>query len=294
MVDVAFDLNQEIIVIQSKLDEPFQIVIEKFIQKTLINPDSAYFIANEKTIHYQQTIESYMNDLDKKNKKIIVSVNFFEQTEQDKDQIITQSKDIICPKCKESCRYTIENYQIKLFDCINNHTTTRIKFKDFYITQETPEIICDQCKFNNKDNSQNNELFSCLTCQQNICSACRSTHDSNHNIIKYDMKNYICPKHNEIFFKFCVDCHSNICYLCEDEHVKHKAISLSDLKPNFEQSKTKLDEIKIEIDRLSKQIKEIINQLNGFVEAINSYYNINRNIITNYDVKKGIIKFYKI
>jgi len=77
MVDVAFDLNQEITVIQAGLDEPFQTVIDKFIQKTLINPDSAYFIANDKTIHYQQTIESYMNDLDKQNKKIIVSVQFF-------------------------------------------------------------------------------------------------------------------------------------------------------------------------------------------------------------------------
>ena len=112
-----------------------------------------------------------------------------------------------------------------------------------------------------------------------------------------------CKKHTifSLFFNgfslwktYIASTFSNIYYLCEDEHVKHKAISLSDLKPNFEQSKTKLDEIKIEIDRLSKQIKEIINQLNGFVEAINSYYNINRNIITNYDVKKGIIKFYKI
>ena len=33
MVDVVFDLNQAITVIQAKLDEPFQVVIDKFIQK---------------------------------------------------------------------------------------------------------------------------------------------------------------------------------------------------------------------------------------------------------------------
>ena len=266
MVDVVFNKNQEITVLQAKLDEPFQNVIDIFFQKTSLNQDSAYFIANDKTIHYQQTIESYMNDLDKQNKKIIVSVKFFEQTEQDKDQMIIQSKDIICPKCKEPCRYTIENHQIKLFDCINNHTTNGIKFKDFYKTQEIPEIICNQCIFNNNNNSQNNELFFCLNCQQNICLSCRTIHDLNHYIIKYDMKNYICPTHNEIFFKFCEDCHSNICFLCDNNHEKHKTISLSDLKPNFEQSKTKIDEIKLEIDILSKQIKEIINQLNGLLK----------------------------
>ena len=53
MVDVVFDMNQAITVIQAKLDEPFQDVIDKFIQKTLIEPNSVYFIANAKPIDPQ-------------------------------------------------------------------------------------------------------------------------------------------------------------------------------------------------------------------------------------------------
>ena len=184
MVDVVFDLNQAITVIQAKLDETFQVVIDKFIQKTLIEPNSVYFIANAKPINPQQTVESQMSNLNKQNKRITVLVNSIDKDEQEK--VIIQSKDIICPDCKEPCRYIIENYQIKLFDCCKNHITNDIKFIDFNKTQEIniSKIICDICKLKNKGNSHNHEFFICLTCKQNICLLCRPKHDYNHNIIK--------------------------------------------------------------------------------------------------------------
>ena len=110
MVDVVFDLNQAITVIQAKLDEPFQVVIDKFIQKTLIDPNSVYYIANAKPINPQQTVENQMSDLNKQNKKLIILVNSIDKDDQDKEKIIIQSKDIICPNCKEPCRYKLENY----------------------------------------------------------------------------------------------------------------------------------------------------------------------------------------
>ena len=191
MVDVVFDLNQAITVIQAKLDDPFQVVIDKFIQKTLIDPNSVYYIANAKPIDPQQTVESQMSDLNKQNKKLTILVNSIDKDDQDKEQVIIQSKDIICPECKEPCRYTIENYQIKLFDCCKKHINNEIKFIDFNKTQEIniSEIICDICKYKNKGNSHKHEFFMCLTCKQNICLLCKSKHDSNHNIIKYDQKN---------------------------------------------------------------------------------------------------------
>ena len=161
MVDVVFDLNQTITTIQAKLDEPFQEVIDKFIQKTSIESNSVYFIANGKPINPQQTVESQMSNLNKQNKKLIVLVNSIDKNDQDKEKVIIQSKDIICPECKEPCRFTIENYKIKLTDCCNNHTINNIKFIDFTKTQEIniSEIICDICKFKNKGNSHNHEFF---------------------------------------------------------------------------------------------------------------------------------------
>ena len=76
MVEIEFDYNQRITVIQAKLDEPFQNLIDKFLQKSLIQPGSVYFLANGKLVNKQQNkVESFMSDLNKQNKKMQVLVN---------------------------------------------------------------------------------------------------------------------------------------------------------------------------------------------------------------------------
>ena len=62
----------------------------------------------------------------------------------------------------------IENYKIKLYDCINGHITSNIKIKDFENTQKIneSEIICNIYKFKNKGNCQKDEFFYCLRCKQ--------------------------------------------------------------------------------------------------------------------------------
>ena len=44
--------------------------------------------------------------------------------------------------------------------------------------------------------------------------------------------------------------------------------------------------MKKSIDLIEKTIKDIINKLNEFMKYINKYYEINNNILENYDVKK--------
>ena len=91
----------------------------------------------------------------------------------------------ICPKCKESCRLTINNYKIKLFDCPYNQITNNIKFDDFYKIQEKerPDIICDSCKNINIESSNDYESFQSLNCKEDLCFLCQKKHDLNHNII---------------------------------------------------------------------------------------------------------------
>ena len=167
MVNVEFNLNNTMTIIKAKSDDPFQLIIEQYIQKTSIEPNSFHFIANSKEIEPQQIVESYMSDIDKQNNKITVFVNriFY--------------KDIICPECKEPCRFTIDNYKIKLFDCGHNHITNDIKFEDFYKTQEReiPDIVCDSCKNAFKESSNINEFFECLTCNEYLCFLCKKSHD---------------------------------------------------------------------------------------------------------------------
>ena len=46
MVEIEFDYNQQITVIQTKLDEPFKNAINKYLQKSLLDSNNAFFIAN--------------------------------------------------------------------------------------------------------------------------------------------------------------------------------------------------------------------------------------------------------
>ena len=244
MITIEFNYGQMITIIQANLSDPFQIPLNKFAQKTLIPLNSVNFLANGLTIKPENTVESHMSDIDIQNNKIAVLVNYVNKEEyKNENKKIIKSKDIICPKCKEPCRFAIDNYNIKLFDCNFNHITNNIKFDEFSKTQERemPDIVCDSCKNENKEYSNDNEIYECLTCKEYLCFHCKQNQHLNHNIIKYSQKKYICSKHNNIFIKFCEECHLNICTLCESEHAYHKTISFNNLKDDIEKSKNKLN-----------------------------------------------------
>ena len=172
MVQIEFNYNQQISVIQAKLEDKFQDVIDKYFQKTSLNPtNSIYFLANGKQINPQETVENQMNELNKVNNNIQVLVQLLGEKTIVK-QVFIKSKDIICPTCHEPCRIKLDNYQLELFDCINKHTTQDIKIKDFPETQKinVSDIICEICKIKNKGNTSNNIFYKCLTCKKKYMS----------------------------------------------------------------------------------------------------------------------------
>ena len=71
MVDIEFNYNQAITLIQARLDEPFQDVINRYIQKSLLDPSSVFYFANAKQINPANSVESHMNNLDKKTKRCL-------------------------------------------------------------------------------------------------------------------------------------------------------------------------------------------------------------------------------
>ena len=287
MVEIEFNYNQMITIIQAKLDDSFQDAINKFMQKSLLQPGLVNFLVNGKVINPSESIESHMNNLNKQGEKMKIIVTVTVNDDQNKEHAIIKSKDIICPQCKEPCRITTENYKIKLYDCINFHNNEDIKFIDFDDTQNIneSEIKCDICKFKNKGNCPADEFYRCLNCYLNLCLLCKPNHDPRHNIIKYDQRNYICQIHNEPLIKYCIQCKENICFACE-EHEKHEVEYFGNLTPNIEEKKKILSEFKININKIFKTIKEVIDKLNGFMLYINKFYEINNNILKNYDVKK--------
>jgi len=78
MIDIEFNYNQQIIVIQAKLDDIFQDIINSYIQKSFLDPNSVYFLANGKQINPEQTVESQMNKLNKESKKMKILVYLIE------------------------------------------------------------------------------------------------------------------------------------------------------------------------------------------------------------------------
>ena len=285
MIEIEFDYEQKKTIIQGNSKDKFQVIIDKYIEKSLLNPEYASFFVNGNKIVPEKTIEEQMNQLNKKDNKMKVLVNLI--NEKNKEEVLIQSKDIICPKCNEPCKIKIENYKIKLYDCINNHIVENIKILDFQNTQKVniSNIICDICKVDNKSNSYNQEFYKCLTCGKNLCILCKTKHELEHNIIAYEQKNYICKKHNDFFAEYCKNCKQNLCFMCKMEHIEHNTIYFGDLMQEINKLSNNTSEIKIIIESLNQEIKDIIKKLSELTKILNIYNDIQNNILKNFNLR---------
>ena len=282
MIKIEFNCNQIITVIQANLDDVFQDPINKFLQKTLTDPTSFVYLVDGRVIKPGETIQNQINELTKKNKIVRVIVTKFDKP----NQVIIKSKIIICPECNQPCKIKFKDSKILLYDCENNHVSDNIEVSKFDETQKInlSNIICDQCLINNQGLSYNNEFYKCLTCNKNLCLICESKHDNNHIVINSKQKDYKCPKHNDVFFKYCKSCKVNICLLCESEHRDHNTIYFGDIMPKIDELKKSLTEKKKEIDSFKENIKNFIVELNNFIAIIDKYYDINNNLLNNFEI----------
>ena len=274
MVEIEFDFNQVKTIIQGNLQDKFQDIINKYIQETKLDPGSISFTINGTKIIPEQTVETQINEEENKIKVIVFLAN-----QENKEGVFVKSKEIICPKCYKPCKIKIENYKIKLYDCVNNHITDDIKIKDFYNIQKIniSKITCNNCKDKNKGNIYNNEFYKCLTCKSNLCPSCKLNHDQNHNIINYDSINFICQKHNEFFTKYCEECKINLCDECDQEHIGHNIIYFGDLVSDINQPKEQLSVMKTIIYIFNEKIKAIIAKLNEVTKSVDLFYEIQDN-----------------
>ena len=122
MVEVEFNYQQNIIKIQANINDRFQLIIEKYLNKINLDINNIYFLSNGKKISKDDILGNIMNESDKRNNKIIILVYSIN---------IIKSNEIICPICKEICKYEIKDYKIKLYDCKNGHIIKDIKLNEF-------------------------------------------------------------------------------------------------------------------------------------------------------------------
>ena len=192
-----------------------------------------------------------MNESERNNKKMIILVYSINTNINNENTNIIESNDIICPICKEICKYKIKDHRIILYECKYGHMTDNIKFDEFNNTQniDLSKIKCNKCESKCKSNTFKNEFFLCNECKMNLCPLCKSGHEKTHSIINYDNKNYICKNHNETFVKYCEECKIDLCFSCINEHKGHKIISYEDILIDTKILRKSLNFLKKEINK---------------------------------------------
>ena len=137
-VMVIFTLNGIQTRIQSLINEKMRDIINRFNIKLKININKVQYLYNGNQINLDATFYEQANPYDKERKVMNILVYTNESIISTSGGLV-KSKDIICPKCKENCLMSCENYNIKLYQCKNGHFFKNISFKEFNDNQNINE-----------------------------------------------------------------------------------------------------------------------------------------------------------
>jgi len=288
MTTVVFNFYGLLTKIQCSPEDKMEEIYKKYINKTGKDLNTIQFLYDGNQIKSDSSIKEIYNYLDKEKNEMNIMV--YENTPQpiNTNDSLFQSKDIICPICFELCRFKIDDYKISLFGCKNGHEKKNILLKDFNNLQNIDEskIICDNCKKITKSQAYNKNFYKCLSCKNNLCPLCYSIHNKNHYIINYDKKNYICNIHNDSYISFCNDCNENLCFQCEQIHRLHKITLFRDIYSyDVNDIKRMMTNYKKKIDEFKCIVNDIIKELNKIIDNVDKYYEINNNILNNFEIQ---------
>ena len=252
MVEVIFNYKAIETKIQSDENDKMKDIVNKFIVKSQKQKSIIIFLYNGNKINEELTFKEQANELDNTRKKMNLLVYDNDDNNNNERKLI-KSQDIICLECQENILINIKDYRINLYQCKNNHTKNNILLEEYENNQriDISEIKCNKCKDKNMKETYNNEFYICNTCNMNLCPLCKSSHNNNHNIIKYNDKNYICNKHNDTFIKYCEECKENLCILCENNHNNHN-IYLGEMVTNKNDLLKENEELRKIIDKFKK------------------------------------------
>jgi hypothetical protein len=273
---VKFNLNGLETGIKCKRSEYIENIIEQYIKEIQKDLNNIYFLYRGDMLNKKLKIE----EINKQETEIKILVYELEGIDEIEEKL-KESEGIICPGCKEICFFNIKNYKINLNGCKKNHFFSNIIISDFNDLQKIDEskILCHKCK-ENKLNTSGNKFYICIDCNTNYCPLCKLSHNKNHKIIDYDMKDYYCHNHEERFISYCNRCNENLCDLCDN--INHNITYLYKLK-NKDKSIFKLKE---KIDDLKSEKPDEEKKLIKIIENLELYYNIVNNIINRYNNKK--------
>ena len=93
MIKIEFNYKTKITIIQANLEDKFKNIINKYIQEYSLESKSIYFLVNSKQINPEQTIENYMNNLEKDNDILKVFVEK-KNTQNNKEIFLTKKMNL--------------------------------------------------------------------------------------------------------------------------------------------------------------------------------------------------------
>ena len=285
MLKVEFQYKGGKTVIQAIEENKMRQICSKFAQKAQLDNNSLYFMYSGNTVNLDLSIAQLINKTDKERKAM--SIIAIDHSNESGNNSIISSPYVICPICKETARFEINKYRIKIYNCKNGHVVDNILLKEFENTQLIDEslIVCDECKKNNKGNTYNKEMYICNKCNKKLCPLCKSSHDKNHIIINYEQKNYICNNHNKEYNSYCETCNKDICLLCKKEHKGHKIILYDEIIQEKLMSKEDLKAfINLIINSINKKMEMIINKINNVKKNIEIYLKILEKNLVNFNI----------
>ena len=285
MSTVEFNYNGSITKIQCSEDEIMEKICQRFATKSDINIKDLCFLYSGSTINIKSKYSQIMSTFDKDRKTISLLVCEKDSDNQNKDQNLVKSVYPICPICSENMKLEINDYKINLKGCKNGHSI-KMNIDEYDNNQriDLSKIECNICK-TNKNNTYNNEIYLCNICKIILCPLCKTKHNKDHNLINYDLKNYICSKHNESYISYCKDCKIDICLKCQKEHIKHKMILFGEILPDTNELLKKLKYFQNIKNIFNNFIERIIYQLNNVKENIEILYNIYSDMLHKYEDK---------
>jgi hypothetical protein len=76
------------------------------------------------------------------------------------------SKDIICPKCKETSKLKLKDYKDCLYDCKHKYITNDNSLDAYENTQDISNVICDEYKNIILNKSFEITIYKCFNCDK--------------------------------------------------------------------------------------------------------------------------------
>ena len=172
------NINGNKIIIQCNPDDQMKNIYEKFTEKVFIlRYQFNLFLYSSNKVNYDLTCFQKPNSADKIRNQINVLV-YSNENNICPDNLI--SKDIICPKYKETSKLKLKDYKDCLYDCKHKYITNDISLDIYENTQDISNVICDECKNIIINKSFENTFYKCFNCDINLCPLYKAKHDKLH------------------------------------------------------------------------------------------------------------------